>query len=311
MAEKLYKKKVISKKDMFTCMSAYQKAEYNLKNSEIQLKEYSWKLADKMGIHCMPDIIPDINYLNFEMQKFDLDSILNTVRRKSYKVEIEELKLYAMDLNYHISKRKNTPSLKIEGFYGKSASSYETEPLYYKEDYQIDLKLEYSFSGNLFKISTNKDRVSPKYGESNRTEVEGVSASLGILDNMDKSIDTSDKYLEYCKQLEEYRKVMMREEKEARDAYFNWEKAVMQIHNSQKNLELAWIEFEVNKVIFQNTNSKIEDMVLSRQKVAEAELGVYKAKLGYLTAIADLNRILTVIKDRTADIDIDLNLTRI
>jgi outer membrane protein TolC len=298
MAENLFNKSFISKKEIYSCKIISKNFEYETKEINIEIKKYLSKLEQSMGVRLDDNIKTslDIDSMVDEYKKkysdIKFDETFNKIMTNNYKLKIEKLSLEASSLASKIAKKEQHPSINLEGFFGNSASNYDTEPLDYKQDYKLTMNLEYSFGGNKLKASDSMDRSSPKMGDTTRTDVDSQAYSVGILDDMERNTGKSTKELDELKQLKKYKDTVIEIENKTKDDLFNIEKYLLKIENSKEAFDLAKIKFEIVNVKFNNGNLDIEELMNLRKTLSELEFDVYQSKILFIIAVLDLEMLL-------------------
>ncbi|MFC1546619.1 TolC family protein, partial [bacterium] len=291
MAEELYSTLSINKKDFLASKALQEQVMYGLRVARLEYEKYLWKWNSAMGIEKSLERNP---YFSLDIQEGDLDlyACLQKAERNNFEVVLKKLERDSEKYQYKIRKAKDIPSLKFEGFYGRSASAYLNEEFKFKEDYQFDFKFEYKFFSNLLTASSGKQVTSPKLGQSSITEAETSNITIDLLNNIEDNIKQKEAKHVLNKATYEYEKSIIDIKNKVHETYFNWKKALMQMRSVKTNLALANTEFSVALVNFQDSKISIYELMTYRQKIAKSNAEFFEAKIFYLITLSEMQKLI-------------------
>lgn len=289
MAKELFSAGAINEREGLSVESQKNQSIYQLETAEADLENYRWKLADALGYIKPIDGLPEMN-IPSERITVDLDQCLLTAEASHPDMLIQKETLVSARAALKVKRAHKLPKLDLNGFYGRSGGAFDGEDLNLTEDYQIGVQFTESFWLNTLTASENKQKTSPKLGQSTRTESDTTSAAVNILDG-------------YIAVSEEREALLMLNQAEAglkktrftvlagvREAYFNYRKAIAQMNNAKLDADIAKRELAISEINMGNDKSSIVNFAEARNKLASSNAAYNDAKVFYLVSLNALNK---------------------
>ena len=216
----------------------------------------------------------------------------NGIIAEKYHPELVSQKknMEAANWNLKASRGAFRPQVDLNGSYGRSGGAFSGQNLELREDWELGLRLNMNFSGNSLGLSGVKQKTSPKLGQSSRTELETLSATVGILDNLKSRTDYKDARFSRDQAQAQLKKARLDIMNEVRNSYAGLRKARLQVQISQTDLELAQTAFKVAKIKSALRDVPLSERSIARNKLAQAEAGVMESQTAYDVAQAALMR---------------------
>lgn len=299
-SRQLFDDGVISEREYLQIESQLNQAAYQDDAAQADRENFGWKLADALGLSAPPrepaSVIPYVE------TAVSIDDCLRLAAANNPEIAIQKEALTAALYGARVKKGYKRPKIDLNGFYGRSGSAYENEELSLKEDYQIGVQLAQSFLFNTFSGSGFKQQTSPKLGQSSRTEVETVSASMNLLDGYKQVAEEEEADLAYSQAAYGLEKAQSAVNQETRDAYFNYRKAIAQVKNTRVDAELADKELAISR-ISAGGQAGVAAIAEALNKRAGARAALHEAKTFYLMALAALDKAVGIENQFTANIE--------
>jgi outer membrane protein TolC len=162
-------------------------------------------------------------------------------------------------------------------------------------DWYVGLKASKPWLGNTGSYSFAENKTSPKLGQSTRTEGTSHSLEFGILNNLTGYSEKQSALIGKLKAENELIEMEKTINTEVREAYNNYQKAVMQIKNTSE--KIAFREEEVKVLQAQaEINEALSSQVLEAMvKLSDEKALYHQAIASYKTALANLNKAIGII----------------
>ena len=289
MAKKMYASNNISKKEMLNTESQYNQAIYQIETTKKDIENQVWILAEAMGLDFPPKNYPDSN-IPAEKLALDLEKCLALCDKFHPDILTQNL---LIDVNKYSLKIKNSyklPKLTVQGSYGKSGGAYNSEKLNLNEDYYAGLQLSQVFMLNTLSVSDINQKTSPKVGQSTVSESHTSSAQLSILDNYKQLSEKKEAELAYNQAVYNLKKTKFTVESEVRKTFTNYSKALLQIQNTQLEINILKQELDIAKVTLGTDKTNIADIATAINKYASGQAALSDAKVFYLISVAALKK---------------------
>jgi outer membrane protein TolC len=195
---------------------------------------------------------------------------------------------------YKIARNRNNIRVDASGFYGRSGGAYETEPLTMRADWFLGLKATKTFGANNATYSFNKNKTSPKLGQSSRTSSTSNSVELGILDNYKGRTEVAQAKASLERTKSDFQETKFNIEEEIEDAYTNWEKALLQMKNAASKVDFK--ETTLKSIESQMAMGEANfSQVLEAKIRLEDEYALYNQALSsYKVSLAKLNKAIGI-----------------
>jgi outer membrane protein TolC len=136
------------------------------------------------------------------------------------------------------------------GFYGRAGGAFKDDPnnpFMYRKSWNAGVEASMFFLGNSVKGTGTKDRTAPDYGELTATATSGFTASMGLLDGFKLIGDARQASINREKAFYDREQGRRNIEVEVREAYYNIQKAKIQIRGAEQELEFRRKELGISR----------------------------------------------------------------
>ncbi len=136
-----------------------------------------------------------------------------------------------------VTKAEGRLRVDASGFVGKSGGAFEQETLRLRSSWNVGVQASMFFAGNSIKGTGTAEKTSPDLGESSRSQTRAQTAMVGFLDGLKTVADRRQARINKERALMELDQMRRNVEVEVREAYYNFEKAKLQLKGAQQELD--------------------------------------------------------------------------
>jgi len=294
LARKRYEIGLSTQLEILNVQTQVRQVEYQLAVAEKELSMAKVALLQAMNGESATDI--DIAFdMGFENKQIGLEESLGLAMENRPEVLVHELLTESSELEERIAKSKDKFKVDLTGFLGESAGAYKTEDLETDEDWYIGLKVSKPFGKNSTSYSFTQNETSPKLGQTTRTSSTSHAFELGLFDSLAGISEKQSAFIGKLKAENELRELRKNIDMEVRQAYHDYEKALLQIRNTNEK-----IAFREEAVKIAEAEASLNEVLLSQVldtqiKLADEKALFHQAIASYKTAVANLNKAIGII----------------
>ncbi len=294
MARKKYGSELTTRVELLNVESQCNQIDYQVAVAAKDLEISRINLLQAMGVEAGVDMLADFS-LEYKELVLDLNNCLLLAYQNRPELHMNELLQESAEYDEKIAKSKDDFKVDFTGFLGESGGAYKTENLDMGSDWYVGLKASKPWLGNIGSYSYTNNKTSPRLGQSTRTSAESHSFELGILNNITSYSEKQSALIGKLKAESELIEIEKAINLEVREAFNNYEKAVIQIKNT-----LDKIEFRSEEVKVLQSQAELNEALLSQVLEAEVKLNDeralhHQAIASYKTALANLNKAIGLI----------------
>jgi outer membrane protein TolC len=294
VAEKKYQAELTTKLELLNVQSQCNQIEYQLAVAAKDLEIARVNLLQAMDVDPSREVFVDFS-VDYAEKDIDLNQCLLLAYQNRSELTMNELLDQAAEYEQKIAKAKDDFKVDFTGFLGQSGGAYKTEPLTVGSDWYAGLKVSKPWLGNTGGYSYTKNKTSPKLGQSTRTE--GISHSLefGILSNMPSYSEKQSALINKLKAENDLAEIEKSINQEVREAYNNYQKAVIQIENTRDKIAFRQEELKILKSQADINEALLSQVLEAMVKLNDEKALYHQAIASYKTALANLNKAIGII----------------
>lgn len=289
MADQLLQKDAITPQIYMTINSQYNQASYQLESAKAEMEFRLWQWTSALGLKSPPSYQPNPQTKIFVREEISLEECVSFAKLNHPDLLIQRSVMQASLHGYKAAQSYRWPNIDLNGFYGRSGAAFEGENLELKDDWQLGVRLGFNFGYSSTQLSEFKQKTSPKLGQSSRTEIETLSASIGIADSLKNRSEEKEAVLSYHQAETQLEKAEMEILNGVREAYAGWRKALAQLKIAENDLALALTEFSVTEIKSSHREVPVSERAVMRNKLAQSEVALAEAQASYAVTVAALN----------------------
>lgn len=284
---------VASESEYLGVLSGANQIEYKTISQEKDLEIVRSRLLSGLNLELLPDNIPisiDENTLQLFHKDFELENLISMALSSRPELKIAYLNAKFKEYGKKISRADYLFKVDASGFLGQSGAAFKDETLTLKDSYNVGVKGVLYFGGSSLSPMVSRDKTAPDLGSNSRTETEAESLSVGLLDSLTARSNYFQAKIDEEKSKEELRKTKKDIILEVKDAFFNYQKAKIQIGSARKEVEYRKKEFAIAKAKDKLHQIEAPQYLQTMASLVESEVELKQAVSFYLTSIAFLEK---------------------
>jgi outer membrane protein TolC len=168
---------------------------------------------------------------NFSLKEWSVRALGNRPEMKVAQLN-SKMKLYAKN----VARADNLLQINASGFVGQTGSAFTNETLTMRDSYNFGVEAVLYFGGSSIKPFLSREKTAPDLGSNDRSETNSQSVTLGVLDSLDTRSDYYEAQVEADKANRDLRKTKREILLDLREAYYNYQKAKVQLVAAHKEL---------------------------------------------------------------------------
>jgi len=269
---------LVTNEEFLNVQSQYNQVRYDKISEE---KDYSLALLTLQQILNVEKLVSvEVDTpLDFQELAISLERCLELAREHNIDLTISKLSMKFAELGKSIARSDQKLKIDLSGFYGRGGGAYRTEELKISDSWYAGIKVSKSLGGSTISSAYTSDQTNPKLGQSSRTESNTGSVSVSFFDNLKNISEEKEADIEYEKAVNEAKEAEKRMESEVREAYFNYQKSLIQLEAISKE-----IEFRKEQEKIAREKGKMN--LAPNSEVLGAEINLTSARTSYNEALA-------------------------
>jgi len=294
LAQKKYEAGLTTKLEFMNVQSQCNQVDYQLEVATKDLDVARLNLLQAMGVDSTADIFVDFDS---DCKGFDVDinKCLLLAYQNRPELHMNELLQEASEYEERIAKSKDDFKVDFTGFLGQSGGAYKTEPLNVGSDWYLGFKASKPWMGNTGSYNFTQNKTSPKLGQNTRTGGTSHSFEFGILNNLTGKSEKQTALINKLKAESDLIDIEKTINLEVREAYNNYDKAVMQINNALDKIEFRKEELKVLQAQSEINEALLSQVLEAMVKLNDEKALYHQAIASYKTAVANLNKAVGLI----------------
>ncbi|OGR82896.1 MAG: hypothetical protein A2901_08795 [Elusimicrobia bacterium RIFCSPLOWO2_01_FULL_54_10] len=285
---------VSSESEYLGVLSAGNQIEYKAVSEEKDFEIARSKLMGVLNLDSIPLEIPislvDLASRKVPATNLDLDNLIALAL--SNRPEIKTAYLGKKIKEYARKAARGEYLLKVDasGFVGQSGAAFAQENLNMKDSYNAGLRGTLYFGGSSISPQVSREKTAPDLGSNSRTETRAESVTVGLLDSLGARSNYFQSKIEEEKAKEEFAAQKKGIIIEVKEAFYNMQRARIQIDTARKELEYRKKEAAIAKSKDRLHQIEATQFLQAISGMTEAEVGIREATAYYLTALAALEK---------------------
>ena len=293
-ADSLYGKGILTRQSYLIVLGQRQQGRIQLESAEVDLEARLWQWTAALGLDLPPGFRP--KPLRFELSEkmLSLVECLEQVGKKHPEIDLQEKTMQAAEYGLKAAKSYFLPRLDLNSTYGKSAAAFKTESLRFQEDWQVQVRVTVPLGWNSANVSGIRQKTSPRLGQSSRTQIETFTGTLSLLDSLKDRTQEREALFLMHQANDQLHKIKVEVRNRVRQMYADMKKAQLHWTMTENDFKLAQTDFEVAKIKGNNQPLSLSEIMVARNKQAQAEVAWAEAQVQFAIATAALNRAMGI-----------------
>ena len=221
----------------------------------------------------------------------DLDSCVEIALKYRPEIYLSELLVKFNDYGQKIEADKtNAFTVDLTTSYGFYQGAYKTESLKDSNNWYAGVKVSKPWGGNTINSAYNTDETQPRFGQTSATKSSTMSAEFNLLDNLKRLSDKKKADIDLHRSLSDFNETMKTISFEVQDAFLNYQKAILQLHNAEADMKFRRNEVEVIKIRAMVGETSLSSALETLYNFSEAQTRHIQALANYNISLANLKK---------------------
>ena len=266
---------------------------YKILSHEKDLQMAQVKLISVLNLDTIPSFIQfsmDELAVKYGSQDPKLEDLINLAVANRPEIKTASLNRKVKEYAKKVARAENLAKVDLSAFLGQSGAAFRNEALTMKDSYNLAVKGVLYFGGSSIAPMASSEKTAPDLGSASRTDTRAKTVTVGILDSLPSGSNYLQSKIEEDKALEEYRKNRKEIVIEVKEAFYNFQKAKVQISSAQKELDYRKKEAEIAKAKDRLHQIETPQLLQALSSLTEAEIGIKEAKSFLVTSRAAIDK---------------------
>ncbi|OGR56618.1 MAG: hypothetical protein A3I11_09390 [Elusimicrobia bacterium RIFCSPLOWO2_02_FULL_39_32] len=284
---------VASESEYLGVLSSKNQIDYKTISQEKDMEIAKSRFLSLLNLDLLPDEIQvsiEESLAKVKDFSFELNQLISLALSNRPEVKIGLLSQRAKEYARKVSRAENLFKVDASGFIGQSGAAFRKESLSMKDSYNLALKGVLYFGGSSIAPMASTEKTAPDLGSASRTDTRAQTITVGLLDSLPAGSSLMQAKVEEEKAKEEFRKIRKDILLEVKEAYFNHQKAKVQIESAQKELEYRKKEAAIAQAKDRLHQIEATQFLQSLGSLKEAEISLKEASVFYITSYAALEK---------------------
>jgi outer membrane protein len=189
-----------------------------------------------------------------------------------------------------VAKAEGRLRVDVSGFIGKSGGAFEAEDLQLRSSWNVGVQAGMYFAGNSLRGTGTKEKTSPDLGETSRTGTNAQTANVGVLDGLKVISDRRQATINKDRAMMELDQSRRNVDVEVREAFFNLEKAKLQLKGGQQEYDYRQKELTIARQKERMNLIEPTQALSAESSFAEASVSLEEAVAFYQVSLAQLEK---------------------
>ena len=295
-AKARFDKGLLTRLEVLNIEAQLNQARFQLANSENDLVLSRLKFIQKLGLEANSQLVEVADeFPTPQLHEIDPEEAVKLALQHKPDIQVNRLLVSFHEYERQIAEDKMKLKVDLSGFFGSSASAFETEPLDAGDDYFIGFKASRPWGANSATASVTKTKTSPRLGQTTRTDSTVWSTEVGILDQMQGLSEIQQAQVNLDKARRDLEDAKNSSVQEANEAIISYRKASLQLGYARQ--KIAFREEQVKILKAQaSVNEALPSQVLEAiMRLADEKAGQAQALSTYHVSLAKLNKAIGLV----------------
>jgi len=292
---KKHRLNLVTNEEFLNVHSQYNQICYDKISEE---KDYSLallSLQQLLNVEKLVSVEAD-THLDFQELAISLDRCLELAKEHNIDLTVSKLSVKFAELGKNIARSDQKLKIDLSGFYGRGGGAYKTEELKISDSWYAGIKVSKSLGGSTISSAYTSDQTNPKLGQSSRTESNTGSVSLSFFDNLKNISEEKEADIEYEKAVNEAKEAENRMESDVREAYFNYQRSLIQLEAISKEIEFRKEQEKIAREKGKMNLAPSSEVLGAEINLTSARTSYNQALAYYHIALASLNKTMGIEK---------------
>ncbi len=235
---------------------------------------------------------PEIKRQELRIKKLDLDltQCLDAGLKNRPEIYLSELLVKFNQYGKRIEESKNKFTIDLTTSYSHYQGAWKTESMRDSNNWYVGIKATKPWGGSTIVTSATTEETQPRYGQTSPTKTSTISAEFNLLNNLQRLSEKKKSELELQRSLSDLNETTKTINFEIKDAYLNYQKALLQATTAQSETEFRRREVEVLKVRAQVGEIEFSNVMEALINLSRAQTTYIQSLANYFISLANLRK---------------------
>ncbi len=317
ISDEKYDAKLISEIEKLNTDSLFSQSQYDLETAQQEVEVAKLELQKYMSLETTDEIqilpLYSLDGLNVEALRKtpaaagltpgksagDWERLIELAYQNRPDLQVEAAKLKATQFAYRVSLGQRLPQFDLLLEYGELAEAFISDTLEpkHRPEFRLGMEMTWPFLGNTLKYAYDNDQHAKSVtqfqsGEGSRTV--SNSFSVKFLDDMSQFSSMLEAKMSNLEQVVELEKTERDVVREVKEAYFNFNKALIQVESAYKRMGYRSRLAQLAKHRLDTNEIQTSEYLQAEMDFTQERGLVYKALSEFFLSKAKLNRAIGI-----------------
>ncbi|MBI3998979.1 MAG: TolC family protein [Candidatus Omnitrophica bacterium] len=319
ISDEKYEAKLISEIEKLNSDSLYSQAQYDLETAQqeveiakLELQKYlyletndpieisSLYSLDKLKVEALKKtkIGKGVGDTGTQFEN-DLDHLIELAYENRPDLQVEASKLKATQLAYRVTLGQRLPQFDLMVEFGELAEAFviDADDPNHLHEFRFGMEMKWPFLGNTLKYTYDHDQHAPsvtQFQGGTGTRVRSNAFSVGLLDDLGQFSSMLEAKVNNLEQVVELEKTEREVVRDVKEAYFNFNKALIQVESAYKRMGYRARLAELAKHRLGTNEIQISEYLQAEMDFTEERSLLYKALSEFFLSKTKLNRAIGI-----------------
>lgn len=268
--------------------SWYEQVEFQINSTKHDLAMAKLAFIQVLNISELPGITQE--ELKIRKLDYKLNDWLQAGLNHRPEIYLSELLVKFNQYGKMVEEAKNKFTVDLSTFISHYQGAWDTEDMNDSHNWYVGFKATKPWGGNTVTTSAVTETVEPRYGQSSATETNTASFSFGLMDNLQRLSDKKKSEIELQRSLSDLNETTKTINFEIKDAYLNYQKALLQATTTQSETEFRQREVKVLNARAMAGEIGFSNIMETFVSLSRAQTTHIQALANYFISLANLKK---------------------
>ncbi len=279
---------LVTSLEIASAQSWYEQIDFQIDSSKQDLALAELTFIQVLNISQLPDI--SRQELEIEELNLDLNECLEAGLKNRPEIYLSELLVKFNQYGKRIEESKNKFTVDLTSSFSQYQGAWKTESTNDSTNWYVGIKATKPWGASTVTTSATSEDTQPRFGQSSPTKTRTIGAEFNLLNNLLRLSDKKKAEIELQRSLSDLNETTKTINFEIKDAYLNYQKALLQATTAQSETEFRRREAEVLRVRAQVGDIGFSNVIETLVNLSRAQTTYTQALANYFISLANLKQ---------------------
>lgn len=274
--------------EMASAQSWYEQINFQIDSTKQDMKMAELTFMQVLNVAKPPEISPQ--KLGIKKFDIDLDECLGVGLKNRPEIYLSELLVKFNQYGRKIERSKNNFTVDLTTSLGHYQGAYKTEPIEDSDNWYIGIKATKPWGTSTTTTSLTSEETQPRFGQTSPTKAYTLSAEINLLDNLALLSDNKKAEIELQRAISDLNETSKTINFEIKDAYLNYQKALLQATTTQSETEFRRHQVNILKIRAQAGETGFASVIEGLVSLSRAQASYTQALANYFISLANIKQ---------------------